>query len=171
MACIAYCVVGTVAPRIRAPPTDTETKRCRYNGSLRRSYRNHLPHQLPQELKVAEFVGVVPVVVPSTEFDMLAAEGERMIYVVTGDRLLVSKRTVMGEHITHAVLAAGYPVQAAGEFEVVDYGDLMTVMELNNVSGHYQPRSESLDVATEAFEKRGLRVLTEGVEQYDGWRP
>ena len=120
---------------------------------------------------MAEFVGVVPVVVPSTEFDMLAAEGERMIYVVTGDRLLVSKRTVMGEHITHAVLAAGYPVQAAGEFEVVDYGDLMTVMELNNASGHYQPGSESLGVAREAFEKRGLRFLSEGVEQYDGRRP
>ena len=106
---------------------------------------------------------------PSAEFDWLAAEGERMIYVLAGDRLPVSKRYVMGEHITHAVLAGGGPVQAADEFEVIDFGDVKEVTALTNMSGHYQPGHESLAVAKEAFEARGWRVLPDGVEQYD-WR-
>ena len=103
------------------------------------------------------------------EFDSLAAEAERMIYVVAGGWLLASKRLAMGEYITHAVLADGGPVQAAGEFEVMEHEGAKVVTALNNVSGHYRPGSESLDVAREAFEARGLRVLRAGVEQYD-WR-
>ena len=113
--------------------------------------------------------GVAAIEVPSAEFDWLAAEGERMIYVLVGDRLLASKRHVMGEHTTHAVLAGGGPVQAAGEFEVIEFGDVKVVTVLNNMSGHYRPGRESLDVAMEAFKKRGWRVLPDGVEQYD-WR-
>ena len=85
----------------------------------------------------------------------MAAEGERTIYVVAGDRLLVSKRHVIGEHISHAVLADGGHVQAAGEFEVVEFGDIKVVTSLNDMSGHYRPGRESLDVAMEAFESAG----------------
>lgn len=90
-----------------------------------------------------------------------------MIYVLAGDRLLVSKRHVIGEHISHAVLADGGPVQAAGELEVIEFAEVKVVTALNNMSGHYQPGRGSLDVAVEAFEERGLRVLPDGVEQYD----
>ncbi len=120
-------------------------------------------------MDAAHRAGAAAVEVPSAEFDWLAAEGERMIYVVASDRLLVSKRHVMGEHITHAVLTDGGHVQAAGEFEVIEFGDVKVVTALNNASGHYRPGRESLDVAMEAFEERGLRVLPDGVEQYD-WR-
>ena len=120
-------------------------------------------------MDAAHRAGAAAVEVPSAEFDWLAAEGERMIYVVASDRLLVSKRHVMGEHITHAVLTDGGHVQAAGEFEVIEFGDVKVVTALNNASGHYRPGRESLDVAMEAFEERWLRVLPDGVEQYD-WR-
>ena len=94
-----------------------------------------------------------------------------MIYVVAGDRLLVSKRHVMGENISHAVLADDGLVQAAGEFEVIELGDVKVVTSLNNMSGHYRPGRESLDVVVEAFEERGLRVLPGGVEQDDWHTP
>ena len=124
---------------------------------------------LAQETDAARRAGVVAADVSSVEFDSLAAEAERMIYVVAGGRLLASKRLAMGEHITHAVLVDGGPVQAAGEFEVMEHESAKVVMALNNVSGHYQPGVESLEVAREAFEALGWRVLQDGVEQYD-WR-
>lgn len=135
------------------------------------SYYNLDPWALEQERIAARRVGVTAIEVPSVEFDRLAAEGEPMIYVVAGDQLLVSERQVMGVHITHAVLADGGPVQAAGEFEVVESEGAWTVMTLNSKSGHYRPGSESVEVAIEAFTVRGCRVLPKGVERYDGLTP
>lgn len=90
-----------------------------------------------------------------------------MIYVVVSDRLLVSKRQARGEHISHAVLASGGPVEAAGEFEVALDGRNRTVSALNNLSGHYRPRTESVHLAEEAFEERGWHVSPEGIQAYD----
>ena len=90
-----------------------------------------------------------------------------MIFVVVGDRLLVSKRLVLGEHISHAVLVGGEPVQAAGEFEVVEEQEATVVSILTNMSGHYRPAKSSLAVAQEAFEAAGLRIRPGGVHHYD----
>ena len=65
----------------------------------------------------------------------------------------------MGEDISHAVLADGGHVQAAGEFEMVEFEDVKVVTLLNNMSGHYRPGRESLDVAMEAFDQRGVASL------------
>ncbi len=92
-----------------------------------------------------------------------------MIYVLASGRLLASKRHVMGEHISHAVLADGGPVQAAGELEVSEVGKNRMISSINNMSGHYRPGRESLDAVVEEFEESGLRVLPDGVKQYD-WR-
>lgn len=100
-------------------------------------------------------------------FDALAAEGEKMIYVVAGGRLLMSKRRVGVEHITHAVLAEGDPVQAAGEFEIVVEHGALVVSALDNMSGHYRPAAASLDVAQQAFEAAGIRVRSGAVRRYD----
>ena len=54
-------------------------------------------------------------------------------------------------------------MQAAGELEVVQFGDNTTVIHLDNKSGHYLPDSESLIIAEEAFEARGVRVNPRGV--------
>ena len=93
-----------------------------------------------------------------------------MIYVLVGDRLLASKRQVLGEYITHAVLAGGEPVQAAGEFDVRWQSGDAVVTRLNNMSGHYWPAGASLAVAQAAFEARGLPVRADGVKHYD-WGP
>lgn len=70
-----------------------------------------------------------------------------MIYVVAGGSPFVAPRIAGGEEITHAALATGGPVQAAGELEVVQFGADATVIHLDNNSGHYVPESESLIVA------------------------
>ena len=74
-------------------------------------FYNLLPERLPDEQEAARRAGVVPVEVPGPAFDVLATEGERMVFVVAERLLLVSKRQV---NITHAVLADGRPVEAAG---------------------------------------------------------
>ena len=132
-----------------------------------RTYHNRDRRALAQEMDAARRVGVAPVEVPSVAFDVLVAEGDRMIYVVASGRLLVSKRLVLGEHISHAVIASGEPVQAAGEFEVVEEQEATIVSILNNMSGHYRPARASLTVAQEAFEAAGLRIRPGGVHDYD----
>ena len=88
-----------------------------------------------------------------------------MIYVVVEDRLLVSEPTVRLQRVTHAVLAKGRPVEAAGEVELVTTG-FMVVIELNNRSGHYLPDSASLDVARAAFRARGFAVPESSIDSY-----
>lgn len=133
------------------------------------SYHNRYPDQLATELDAARRVGFVPVEVPGSAFDAVSGEGVTMIYVVVGDRLLVSQRRLMDEHISHAVLAGGKPVQAAGEVKVRRQRDTLVVTALNNASGHYQPEAASLAVAQEAFESRGVAIRPDGVRHYD-WR-
>ena len=109
--------------------------------------------------------------IPSTAFDVLAAEGDKMIYVVTTGQLLASRRQVGIEHISHAVLAGGGPVQAAGEFEVVAEDGALVVSALNNMSGHYRPSTESLEIAQQAFQAAGIRVRSGAIHSYDFGTP
>ena len=90
-----------------------------------------------------------------------------MIYVVAGGQPLVSKRQVGVEHVSHAVLAGGGPVQAAGEFEIVAEDGVPVVSALNNMSGHYRPAAASLEVAQQAFEAAGTRIRSGAVHRYD----
>ena len=126
-----------------------------------------MPLQLQAELDAASRVGLIPVEIPSREFDSLASEGLPMIYVVAGRRLLVAKRQVRGEHISHAVLAGGGPVQAAGEFEIGTERGSLAVSTLNNISGHYRPAEASLKIARTAFESAGIQVQLHAVRGYD----
>ncbi len=89
-----------------------------------------------------------------------------MIYVVAGGTLFVAPRFAGGEEITHAALAHGGPVQAAGELEVVRCGEDTTVIHLDNRSGHYLPDSGSLRLAGETLEALGLRVNPDGVHPH-----
>ena len=131
------------------------------------SYYNRLPEQLQRELETAQRVSLSPIEIPSKGFDSSATEGARMIYVVVGGHLIASKRQVGGEHISHAVLADGGPVQAAGEFEIETEHGAPVVSVLNNMSGHYRPAKASLEVARRAFESAGMRIPTGAVRSYD----
>ena len=128
---------------------------------------NRLPERLSDEQEAARRAEVMPVDVPGPAFDALATEGERMIFVVVDGRLVVSRRRAMGENITHAVLADGGPVEAAGEFEVAGECETVVVTALNNMSGHYRPDASSLSMARDAFETRGVPVRPGCLRPYD----
>lgn len=130
-------------------------------------FYNRLPERLPDEQDAARRARVVPVEVPAPAFAGLASEGKRLIYVVVNGRILVSRRYVRRENITHAVLAGGEPVQAAGEFEAVAEGESVVVVALDNMSGHYRPDEGSLSLAREAFEAQGVPVRPGCVRPYD----
>jgi hypothetical protein len=79
---------------------------------------------------------------PGPEFEQLAVEGEELIYVVTSNREFIVCEHVLDAH--HSVLAGGGDVLAAGEVSLVVYADFRAVLDLNQMSGHYLPRQESL---------------------------
>ena len=131
-------------------------------------YYNRLHSRLPQEQEAVRRARVVPVEIPSGAFGALRAAGVRMIFVVLSwGGLVAAPRRQRGENTSHAVLADGGPVLAAGEFEVEFDGPTMFVSALNNMSGHYQPTPDSLAVAQEAFEAAGIHVRPGAVTPYD----
>lgn len=117
-------------------------------------------------------MGVVPVDVPSSEFAALAATEVRMIFAVLVDGSLVAApRRHHDEDISHAALAGGGPVLAAGEFRVEFQGSAIAVSELNDMSGHYQPGAEGLVAAQRAFETAGIDVRPGAINSYDWEAP
>ncbi|WP_420626347.1 hypothetical protein [Candidatus Poriferisodalis sp.] len=131
-------------------------------------YYNRLHSRLPQEQEAVHRARVVPFGIPSEAFDALAAAGVRMVFVVlAGSGLVAAPRRQRGEHISHAVLADGGPVLAAGEFEVEFDGATMFISAINNMSGHFQPPADSLEVAQEAFGAAGIHVRPDAVTPYD----
>ncbi|WP_420439788.1 hypothetical protein [Candidatus Poriferisodalis sp.] len=95
-----------------------------------------------------------------------------MIFVLLpGGGLVAARRQQRGEHISHAVLAPGGPVLAAGEFRMDFDGSAMVVSELNDMSGHYRPGADALALAKETFEAAGIDVRPSGVTSYDWETP
>ncbi len=95
-----------------------------------------------------------------------------MIYVVSTSRMIVAApRRRLDEDISHAVLANGNPVFAAGEFDVEVDGSAIVVSALNDMSGHYQPGAGGLAIAREAFEAAGISVRPDAVTSYDWESP
>ena len=93
-----------------------------------------------------------------------------MIFVVSSDgQLVAAPREQGGAHTSHAVLANGEPVLAAGEFTVDFRGSEIVVSALNNMSGHYQPGADGLAVAQDAFEAAGISVRPGAATSYD-WK-
>ncbi len=135
-------------------------------------YYNRYPHLLEQEREAAREAGIVPVSVPSADFDLLAAAGVRMIYVASvGGGLMAAPRQRRYRQISHAVLARGAPVLAAGEFEVEYDGTTMIVSLLNDMSGHYRPGTGALAVAAAAFGGAGIGVRPDAITSYDWEAP
>lgn len=92
-----------------------------------------------------------------------------MIFVVlVNGALLAAPRRHHDEDISHAVLADGGPVLAAGEFDAEIIGPQLFVSSLNNLSGHYRPTADSLTVARRAFETAGITVRCDAITS-DDW--
>ncbi len=95
-----------------------------------------------------------------------------MIFVVSTDnKLVAAPRRQLDEDISHAVLANGDPVLAAGEFDVEVGGSAIVVSALNDMSGHYQPGAGGLAIAQEALEAAGIGIRPDAVTSYDWESP
>lgn len=132
-------------------------------------YANRLPDDYAEEAAAARAAGLTGIPCPGDEFDRLVAEGERLVFVITTERMLIVAPQIRnGFEIRHPVLAAGRDVLAAGEIQLVQGGGLQLVLELTNKSGHYEPDSACLKVAVEVLQDLGYIVPPDVVRPYPG---
>ena len=132
-------------------------------------YRNQLAESYREEADAARAARVAGVTCPSEEFEMLAAEGERLVFVVRLDRaLIVAPQLHRGFEVRHPVLAGGAAVLAAGEIELVYFTDVRVVLDLTNKSGHYRPHASCLEVTVEVLVELGFEVPAGVIRPYPG---
>jgi hypothetical protein len=126
---------------------------------IRRTYRNRLSAQYERERDTAESIAYVVASGPGETFDHLAASGEPLIYVVTEiGELVIGAQLSWPTPASHAVLAQGRAVAAAGEVLMAVADGIKIVLALNNKSGHYEPDAGCLVVAAQAFRDLGFEV-------------
>lgn len=131
-------------------------------------FSNLLPDRLKAELRLADRLGIKPLKVTETRFDDTINEGTIKWAVTTENELLVIPKFVGSEEISHTVLTRGQPVLAAGEAEIVGSDGEYYFLEINNYSGHFQPTSDSLQIAIEAFRQQGIDPTNAVVKYYGG---
>jgi len=85
----------------------------------------------------------------------------RAIFVMNARGELYASKFQESGHFHHSSLAGGQPVAAAGEMLVIE-GRLV---DISNMSGHYQPSGAHTDQALEVLRRTGLNVS--GVEVLD----
>jgi hypothetical protein len=83
----------------------------------------------------------------------LAADGDEVKWVVRTDGALLFGPTT----ITHAAVAGGKPVVAAGQAYLFETPvRRLAVLRLTNKLGHYQPKKETLALPAKVFDAHGL---------------
>ena len=121
-----------------------------------RLYHNQMPENLAQELADAARVGVVPTRAGASGFNDLVNDGTIKWVVTETGELFVGPHTRFSQEISHAVLANGAPVRAAGEANISAHGRIRIGMDITHHSGHYQPSAESVEIGKEAFRRAGV---------------
>ena len=123
---------------------------------------NTLPGWLAEEIRRMKELGIVPMLPSDPGFASMADAAGTIKYVLLGDgSLLTAPHTHQTVEISHAAIANGKPVLAAGQVEVAG-GQL--AVDLRPRSGHYHQGNTmaqnqlSHDRAVEAFESHGVTV-------------
>jgi hypothetical protein len=145
-----------VVARFRSLLDDTTTE-----------FPNLEPDDWSDEKEIADEVGAAPLRVGTAEAAALLAEGGLFKWALRPDGSLWIGRpyTQVGDHlveITHAVLAAGGPVLAAGEIFTVP--GFRRAAGIDVLSGHYHQGNDEWDnvsglaLGRAAFERHGIRI-------------
>jgi hypothetical protein len=100
-------------------------------------FKNQLPNRLAAELREAAAVGVRPIRVDDPGFDKVVNEDTIKFVITEGNELLIVPHTVRQTEISHAVLAQGRPVLAAGEAAIAGTSGKYVGMTITPYSGHY----------------------------------
>jgi len=87
------------------------------------------------------------------------ASGTIKFVVTESGELLIIPHTVDGTEISHAVIANGASVIAAGEADIAANGGTYVGIDISNQSGHYRPSESSLEIARELFAQHGITFL------------
>ena len=126
-------------------------------GGGRTLFANQLPGQLTQEMAAAARVGAGAVRPGTPAFERAVNAGTIKWVVTEAGELLISPHSVGGSEISHAVIAGGRPVLAAGQAEIAGSGGAYIGLSITNHSGHYMPSEGSLQVGIDAFAALGIR--------------
>ncbi len=105
-------------------------------------------------------MGIIPLKVGDPKFDPIINQGTIKWAVTIDGELFVMPKFMGGEEIPHTVLTQGQPVLAAGEAELVGEIGEYILLEINNYSGHFQTKPQSLEIAKKAFRERGIDTST-----------
>jgi RHS repeat-associated protein len=123
---------------------------------------NQVPESLQAELDAAAAAGVRPVEAGGESFGALVNKGT-IKWVVTKDgRLIVAPHSKGGVEISHAVLAQGAPVRAAGQADIAAAGGGFFGLEITPHSGHYmngataEQSAAVVEIGRDAFTRIGV---------------
>ncbi|WP_370937076.1 DUF6531 domain-containing protein [Amycolatopsis sp. cg13] len=123
------------------------------------TFGNQQPESLDAEREVMRRNGVTPTTPGTPEFDAMINSGDGQLkWVVTDSgELRVAPHTVNGDEISHAAIADGSRVRAAGQANVAGGSDAGYFgLEIDNHSGHY----------FHGVEHDGDAVIQEGVDAF-----
>jgi hypothetical protein len=123
-------------------------------------FHNRFPQDLPDELALARWHGIVPLRPSDPGFaELVTADTVKWVLTIDGELLFIPEK-VGGDELAHPVMTNGGPVLAAGEADIVDLGGgEYGLLRFTGKSGHYQPDPQSVRVARRVFEAVGIRTL------------
>lgn len=118
-------------------------------------YRNVDAHTLARETADARAARITPFDITDTSALRRASEDATLLkWVLLQDGGVRLARI----ETTHAVIAGGQDVVAAGELSIASFGRTLVAIDFRNTSGHYRPSPEVIDIAAPFFEAHGVIV-------------
>jgi hypothetical protein len=127
-------------------------------------YANRDAHALAREQADARADNITPFSITDTrQLRQAADEATTLKWVILEDC-----RVRMGPtETTHAVVAGGRNVAAAGEVVIASLGRRLVALDFTNTSGHYRPEPQVIDIAAPFFEAHGVVVPASSRKVHD----
>lgn len=116
---------------------------------------------------MARDLGIVPIAVSDKQFDIIISQGRVKWAINLNHDLRFVPEFAYGQEIYHTVLVQGKPVLAAGLADIVGIEGNYLLLSISNYSGHYQPKSVSLELAKVAFKQAGIDISYADLEIID----
>jgi hypothetical protein len=127
-------------------------------------YQNRDPHLLAREQADARADNIAPFNITDTrQLRRAADEATDLKWVILDDGRVRLGPTAT----THAVVADGRDVVAAGEIAIAIVNRSILALSFTNQSGHYQPPRDVIDIAAPFFEAHGIQIPHTSRKDYE----